>query len=168
MPDEGRGHGVRTGCDLQPVADVADAVRDFGPRYLDRVYTPREQEDCRRGGAASLAARFAAKEAVLKLIGEPDGVDLRSIETDTRQGRPVVRLRGRAADLAARAGLGAAGVDVLAAVGAATLILVSCDIGAFGRDVGLLARAGYALDHCEVVDLFPHTPHAEVVSRFRR
>lgn len=125
MPDEGRGHGVRTGCDLQPVADVADAVRDFGPRYLDRVYTPREQEDCRRGGAASLAARFAAKEAVLKLIGEPDGVDLRSIETDTRQGRPVVRLRGRAADLAARAGLGDIDVSLSHAGGLAMAVAVA-------------------------------------------
>ena len=32
----------RTGCDLQPVGDVADAIRDFGARYLDRVYTPAE------------------------------------------------------------------------------------------------------------------------------
>jgi holo-[acyl-carrier protein] synthase len=33
----------RTGCDLQRVEDVADAVRDFGARYLDRVYTAAEQ-----------------------------------------------------------------------------------------------------------------------------
>lgn len=69
----------RTGCDLQRVDDVSDAIRDFGARYLDRVYTPAEQASYAAGGPASLAARFAAKEAVLKLIGTADGVDLRSV-----------------------------------------------------------------------------------------
>jgi holo-[acyl-carrier protein] synthase len=97
---------ARTGCDLQRVGDVADAVRDFGARYLDRVYTPVEQDAYRSGGAASLAARFAAKEAVLKLIGTADGVDPRSVEISHRDGRPVVRLSGLAATLASEAGVG--------------------------------------------------------------
>jgi holo-[acyl-carrier protein] synthase len=95
-----------TGCDLQRVADVSDAVRDFGDRYLDRVYTATEQAAYRTGGAASLAARWAAKEAVLKLLGTADGVDPRTVEIAQEHGRPVVRLSGRAADLAADAGLG--------------------------------------------------------------
>jgi len=97
---------ARTGCDLQRVDDVADAVRDFGDRYLDRVYTPGEQEAYRTGGAPSLAARFAAKEAVLKLLGTADGVDPRSVEIAHVDGRPVVRLSGLAARLAAEAGVG--------------------------------------------------------------
>jgi holo-[acyl-carrier protein] synthase len=97
---------ARTGCDLQRIDDVTDAVRDFGARYLDRVYTPAEQEAGRLGGAASLAARFAAKEAVLKLIGTADGVDPRSVEITQDEGRPVVRLSGRAAMMAAAAGVG--------------------------------------------------------------
>ena len=97
---------ARTGCDLQRVDDVAQAVRHFGARYLDRVYTPVEQEAGRTGGAPSLAARFAAKEAVLKLIGTADGVDPRSVEIASEHGRPVVHLTGLAADLAAGAGLG--------------------------------------------------------------
>jgi holo-[acyl-carrier protein] synthase len=97
---------ARTGCDLQRIDDVSDAIRDFGARYLDRIYTPAEQEAGRVGGAASLAARFAAKEAVLKLIGTADGVDPRSVEIRHEDGRPVVHLSGRAAQLAARAGLG--------------------------------------------------------------
>ena len=47
-------------------------------------------------------------------------------------------------------------------------MLVSCDAGALGRDAGLLARAGYDLVGTTVVDVFPHTPHVEVVSRFDR
>jgi holo-[acyl-carrier protein] synthase len=97
---------ARTGCDLQRIGDVSDAIRDFGDRYLDRVYTPAEQETYRTGGVASLAARFAAKEAVLKLIGTADGVDPRSVEIAHRDGRPVVHLSGLAATLAEQAGLG--------------------------------------------------------------
>jgi holo-[acyl-carrier protein] synthase len=105
----------RTGCDLQPVDVVADAIRDFGARYLDRVYTPAEQASYATGGPASLAARFAAKEAVLKLIGSADGVDLRSVEIRTPTaggGRPRVHLSGRAAELAEAAGVDATGIDV--------------------------------------------------------
>ena len=97
---------ARTGCDLQRIEDVTDAIRDFGDRYLDRVYTPAEQESYRTGGAASLAARFAAKEAVLKLIGNADGVDPRSVEITQRDGRPAVRLSGLAAARAEEAQLG--------------------------------------------------------------
>jgi holo-[acyl-carrier protein] synthase len=101
---------ARTGCDLQRIDDVSDAIRDFGDRYLDRVYTPAEQEAGRLRGAASLAgflaARFAAKEAVLKLIGTVDGVDPRDVEITHEDGRPVVRLSGRAATLAEEAGVG--------------------------------------------------------------
>jgi holo-[acyl-carrier protein] synthase len=101
---------ARTGCDLQRIDDVSDAIRDFGDRYLDRVYTPGEQEAGRLGGAASLAgflaARFAAKEAVLKLIGTADGVDPREVEIAHEDGRPVVRLSGVAATLAEEAGVG--------------------------------------------------------------
>jgi holo-[acyl-carrier protein] synthase len=84
---------------------VDDAIRDFGARYLDRVYTPGEQAAYATGGAASLAARFAAKEAVLKLIGTADGVDLRSVEITTHDGRPAVELTGRARQLAHDAGI---------------------------------------------------------------
>jgi holo-[acyl-carrier protein] synthase len=97
---------ARTGCDLQRIGDVSDAIRDFGDRYLDRVYTPAEQATYRTGGAASLAARFAAKEAVLKVIGTADGVDPRSVEITRQDGRPLVRLSGLAATLAEQAGLG--------------------------------------------------------------
>ena len=56
----------------------------------------------------------------------------------------------------------------LAACGAGTLILVSCDPVAMARDSALLERAGYRLDHAVALDLFPQTHHVEVVSRFVR
>jgi 23S rRNA (uracil1939-C5)-methyltransferase len=45
---------------------------------------------------------------------------------------------------------------------------VSCDAAALGRDVRLLGGAGYELVSSTLVDVFPHTPHVEVVSRFER
>ena len=39
---------------------------------------------------------------------------------------------------------------------------------AFGRDAGLLAGAGYERRDTVLVDLFPHTPRVELVSRFDR
>ena len=62
----------------------------------------------------SLAARFAAKEAVLKLIGTADGVDPRSVEIAHEDGRPVVRLSGRRPTLAAEAGIGRASTSASA------------------------------------------------------
>ena len=48
------------------------------------------------------------------------------------------------------------------------LVLVSCDPASFARDVGLLAEAGYRLESAQVLDMFPHTFHVEVVSAFTR
>lgn len=68
----------------------------------------------------------------------------------------------------ARAGLGIAATDVLAATDAARVVLVSCDPVSLARDTTLLAAHGYVHAGSTVLDLFPHTPHVEVVTRFDR
>lgn len=68
----------------------------------------------------------------------------------------------------ARSGLGTAGVEKVVATGASQVALVSCDAGSLGRDAALLASHGYRLAWSTLVDLFPHTPHVEVVSRLIR
>lgn len=58
------------GCDLVHIPRVARAIQN--PRFLERVYTVRECSDAQDRGcgmAASLAARFAGKEAALKAFG---------------------------------------------------------------------------------------------------
>ena len=84
----------------------------------------------------------------------------------------VEHLRAPRADLVvadpARAGLGRAGVHVLASSAAPSLVLVSCDPASAGRDAALLAGVGYRHVESVLVDLFPHTHHTEVVSRFAR
>ncbi len=67
-----------------------------------------------------------------------------------------------------RQGLGAKAILRIAATHTPRLVLVSCDPAALGRDAKLLAGAGYDLVSCQLVDLFPHTSHVEVVSRFDR
>jgi 23S rRNA (uracil1939-C5)-methyltransferase len=85
---------------------------------------------------------------------------------------PVGRWRPTPADVVVadppRAGLGREGVAAVAGTATSRLVLVSCDAAAFGRDAGLLAAAGYERRSTVLVDLFPHTPRVELVSRFDR
>ena len=68
----------------------------------------------------------------------------------------------------ARSGLGKPGVSVVVDTDAPCVVLVSCDAVAAARDARLLVDAGYQLDDVEVLDLFPHTHHVEVVATYRR
>ncbi|WP_025323133.1 holo-ACP synthase [Deferrisoma camini] len=86
------------GTDLVPVARIARAVERHGERFLRRVFTPAE---CRGPGgilpAESLAARFAAKEAVLKALGTgwASGARWTDVEVVGGRGRPpAARLHG--------------------------------------------------------------------------
>ena len=75
---------VRVGTDLVEIANVTDALAAFGQAYLDRLFTADEVAYCQAGGAEAaqrLAARFAAKEACIKVLRPPDGgIDWRWIE----------------------------------------------------------------------------------------
>jgi len=60
------------------------------------------------------------------------------------------------------------GAAALLATEAERIVLVSCDPAAAGRDTALLSERGYAPVEAVLVDLFPHTHHTEVVTRFDR
>jgi 23S rRNA (uracil1939-C5)-methyltransferase len=68
----------------------------------------------------------------------------------------------------ARNGLGAVGVETLKLTDARRIVLVSCDAVAGARDIRLLTDAGYTCEGVTVLDLFPNTPHVEMVSAFSR
>lgn len=92
--------------DLVSVASVEEAVRTFGRRYLDRVYTAAEQRDCGED-PSRLAARFAAKEATMKVL-RPAGRPLPWTAIDVRRspsGHTDLELAGAAAALADEAGI---------------------------------------------------------------
>lgn len=75
------------------------------PRIVERLFTEGEQRDA-RGKAERLAARFAAKEAVMKSLGVGAGsVPWKSIEVKRApSGAPSVVLHGKATELAAARG----------------------------------------------------------------
>ena len=62
---------IAHGIDLVDFPRIEDMLEKHGDRFLDRVFTSREQADAAatRNRIEKLAGRFAAKEAVLKLIG---------------------------------------------------------------------------------------------------
>ena len=65
-------HRVRVGCDVVALSEVRRSLDHFGQRYLDKMFTAAEQAHCAGDNQiARLAARFAAKEAVVKAFGEP-------------------------------------------------------------------------------------------------
>jgi holo-[acyl-carrier protein] synthase len=98
---------VRIGCDVHAVSQTVASIELFGDRYLRRVFTPDELEDC-GGDVERLSGRFAAKEAVLKVLqpARDDAVPWRTIEIRTApSGAPYVVLAGTARALAARQGI---------------------------------------------------------------
>jgi len=85
------------GIDIIETERIESAAKRWGKRFLNRVYTEAELEIC-QGRIPSLAARFAAKEAIMKALGTgAKGVSWREIEIlADSAGKPLVKLYGRA------------------------------------------------------------------------
>lgn len=92
---------LRTGVDLIELERIENIIQRYGPRFLERVFTARELGEV-GANTASLAVRFAAKEAVAKAlgtgIGEVAWQEIEILREPTRQ--PKLHLSGRAAFLA--------------------------------------------------------------------
>jgi len=85
------------GVDIIEIERIESATRQWGKRFLDRVYTEAELKIC-QDRFPFLATRFAAKEAVMKVLGTgAKGISWREIEimADVR-GKPLVKLYGLA------------------------------------------------------------------------
>ncbi len=89
------------GIDLLEI-DRLERALERHPRLAQRVFTRAERDyaEARARPARHLAARFAAKEAVVKALGLSGGFGLGQIEVVAGE-PPSVRLSGRAADVAA-------------------------------------------------------------------
>jgi holo-[acyl-carrier protein] synthase len=109
---------ILVGTDLIAVESVAESIRRFGERYLSRVYTSRERKYCATAGgdsASHFAARFAAKEAVMKVLRptKAEALTWKSIEVvRSANGACSVRLHGTARKLALCAGLSAFAISL--------------------------------------------------------
>jgi holo-[acyl-carrier protein] synthase len=104
------GDTIRVGADVLQTQRVTDSVVRFGDRYLTRVFTEHEIESCTGLPSvvgARLAARFAAKEATIKVLQPTDHQpDWRSMEVRRHDGGWCsMSLSGHAAALAEKAGI---------------------------------------------------------------
>ncbi len=90
------------GVDVVELDRFHRAIRRGGAAFLRRIFTEREQQYCRqhRDRVLRLAARFAAKEAVIKAMGQIDPnrvIGFKQIEVcNDTVGRPYVTLHDRA------------------------------------------------------------------------
>ena len=99
---------VGVGCDIIEIERIARAIKSES--FIRRVFTAEEAAYCQRRGqqaAASFAARFAAKEAVLKALGT--GLREGSLQeiavANDALGKPLVQLSGHFAMLAKQLGV---------------------------------------------------------------
>lgn len=92
---------LRSGVDLIEIERIRNAIERQGEHFLNRIYTPAELHTC-QGSIPSLAARFAAKEAVSKALGTGFG-EISWAEVEVLRGsagEPVLHLHGKARRLA--------------------------------------------------------------------
>lgn len=89
------------GIDAARISRVREMIDRFGIKFTARVFTEAEREYCqgRRHSESSYAARFAAKEAVMKSLGSGwgSGVRFKEIEVERgERGAPTIKLHGGA------------------------------------------------------------------------
>ena len=99
------------GIDLVDFPRIESMVERHGERFMDRVFTKREQSDAQavHNRVEKLAGRFAAKEAVLKLLGTGwrGKIAWTDIEvTNNSSGQPEVTIGGEVKRIADEAGVG--------------------------------------------------------------
>ena len=94
------------GTDIIEIERIREAIDRFGERFLRRVFTDAELRIYGHR-AHSLAASFASKEAVMKVLGTgARGVGWRDIETLYHPtGKPLIKLNGRARTEAGKLGI---------------------------------------------------------------
>jgi holo-[acyl-carrier protein] synthase len=104
---------LRSGIDLVEISRLEDIQARIKERFLKRVYTAIELEEC-QGLSASLAGRFAAKEAVAKALGCGIGpVSWQEIEIRRGpKGEPYLELHGQALALAQEVGISSWSISI--------------------------------------------------------
>lgn len=112
---------VGVGVDVVDIARLARVLART-PRLAERLFTDRERDR----PVASLAARFAAKEAVAKALGAPGGLRWRDAEVVSgARGRPELVLHGSVAQEAEAQGIGTWHLSLSHDGGIATAVVVA-------------------------------------------
>jgi holo-[acyl-carrier protein] synthase len=104
------GQLVSIGTDIIECVRIAQMIEKHGEVFLERVFTRKEIEYCssRKAATQHYAGRWAAKEAILKVLGTgwAKGVQWTDLEiVNEVSGAPSVLLMGKAAEVAKERGI---------------------------------------------------------------
>ncbi len=110
MPNEMPGNLISIGTDIIECVRIAQMIEKHGEVFLQRVFTQKEILYCssRKAATQHYAGRWAAKEAVLKVLGTgwAKGIQWTDIEVVNEvSGAPVIKISGKAAEIARDRGI---------------------------------------------------------------
>jgi len=99
------------GVDIVEIYRMKGAIKKWGDLFLTKIFTPREikYSTSRRLAHQHFAARFAAKEAVVKAFGEPNKHPIRWTEIEVlndKEGKPIIEFHNDALKLKKRKRVG--------------------------------------------------------------
>lgn len=125
------------GTDIVEISRIREMLERHGSHFVDRCFTPGEIEYATKHRDPTLryAGRWAAKEAVVKVLGTGfvQGITFHDVEVvSLHTGQPTVRLSGRAAEIAAEQGI----VSILLSISHAREYAVATAIGVTGAAGG--------------------------------
>ena len=104
------GNLISIGTDIIECVRIAQMIEKHGEVFLQRVFTQREILYCssRKAATQHYAGRWAAKEAVLKVLGTgwAKGIQWTDIEVVNEvSGAPIIKITGKAAEIARERGI---------------------------------------------------------------
>ncbi len=110
MPNDMPGNLISIGTDIIECVRIAQMIEKHGEVFLQRVFTQREIVYCssRKAATQHYAGRWAAKEAVLKVLGTgwAKGIQWTDIEVVNEvSGAPLIKITGKAAEIAKERGI---------------------------------------------------------------
>ncbi len=110
MPNETTGKLISIGTDIIECVRIAQMIEKHGEVFLQRVFTQKEILYCssRKAATQHYAGRWAAKEAVLKVLGTgwTKGIQWTDVEiVNEVSGAPVIKINGKAANIARERGI---------------------------------------------------------------
>jgi 23S rRNA (uracil1939-C5)-methyltransferase len=163
---------------FQSRADGADALVDAVRQAAGTVEPGGRLVDA-YAGVGLFGACLLARDEVSEVIAVESsamacadarhnlaGLRAKVVQADLARWRPPPGPAALVVADPSRRGLGRAATECLSSLRSPVLVLVSCDPVSLARDARLLAGHGYAHACSVLVDLFPHTPHVELVTRF--
>jgi holo-[acyl-carrier protein] synthase len=120
---------IGLGIDLCRIERVGNFLERYGERFTRRCFTPREIVHCARykNNAEQFAGRIAAKEAASKALGTGwrRGVHWKNFEVvHEPSGKPILRIHGRAAELASEMGVRGVNVSITHDAGVAAAVVI--------------------------------------------